>query len=461
MKFSSTRGIVKDVSLEQTVFSGYALDGGIFLPNFIPKLTKENLELLRNLSYVELAEEILSYYVENDQIPKEVLKGILRKSWGNFAKDNIVEMASFDNIHIMELFHGPTLAFKDLAMRILGQMMQYFLARNEKTVTVLVGTSGDTGSSAIEAVKGLSNINIIVLLPKGKCSPLQALQMTSVNEKNVLVFEVEGTSDDLDRPIKECFGDVKFVEENSLCSMNSINWIRIMVQVVHYFYAYFKVAKNVDETVEIAVPNGAMGNITGGFIAQQMGLPINLVACTNENDITAKCIKTGDLVVMDEIIMTPAPSMDISFPYNIERIIYLLSNRDTKLVTKLMTEFESKGKTTIPSCILERMQKVFLTSTASNSNILSCIQEVHDRYNYLICPHTATAVCKHPQVAIATASPAKFPEVIESIGLRAPIMETTAKLRSAKNYARSMKLGENWLEILKQAVLELNSKKSI
>lgn len=181
--------------------------------------------------------------------------------------------------------------------------------------------------------------------------------MTSVNEKNVLVFEVEGNSDDLDKPIKECFSDPKFTEENNLCSMNSINWVRILVQTIHYFYAYFKVAVNLNDIVEVVVPNGAMGNITSGFIANKMGLPIKLVACTNENDIVAKCIKTGDLKFMREVVMTPAPSMDISFPYNIERIFHILTNGETEIVSRLMAEFENTGFTKLPAHLVSEVTK--------------------------------------------------------------------------------------------------------
>ncbi|XP_075704926.1 threonine synthase-like 2 isoform X3 [Rhinoderma darwinii] len=352
MKYTSTRGGVSDVDFEGVLFSGFAPDGGLFVPEDIPKLEKETLKTWKSLSYKELVKEVCSLFIPPEVIPRNELNGLIEKALNRFRHKNVIPVSRLKSgLNVLEMWHGATHAFKDLAMSCVGQFLDYFLKKKNRHVNILVGTSGDTGSAAIESVRGIPNIDIIVLLPHGRCTEIQERQMTTVIEDNVHVFAVDGTSDELDEPIKKLFRDTNFVKKHNLMSTNSVNWARVMVQIAHFFYGYYQCAPTESNDmlplVEIVVPTGGAGNITAGCIAQKMGLPIQLVAVVNSNDIIHRTIQHGDFSLADTQ-MTWASAMDIQEPYNMERILWLAADSDGVKIKEMMNEFNEKKMLKLP-----------------------------------------------------------------------------------------------------------------
>jgi len=313
MKYISSRGLESGLSFQEVLFSGYAKDGGLYFPEKIPKLTAETLEEWKDLSYPDIVKNVMGMFIGEEDIPKDDLKKLINNAFKSFKDENEpIRIAKLKNgLNIAELFHGPTLAFKDLALGVVGQLYEYFLEKAEKHMTVLIGTSGDTGSAAINAVRGLKWVDVVVLLPKGRCTKIQELQMTTVLDDNVHCFGVDGSSDDLDVPIKAVFADLEYTKNNNLCSINSINWARILVQISHYFYCYFQLAQNVGDLVEIVIPTGACGNIASGYVAHSMGLPVRMVAAVTPNDIVHRTLQSGDFSLSEVVLQTWATAMDI------------------------------------------------------------------------------------------------------------------------------------------------------
>ncbi|NXS09247.1 THNS2 protein, partial [Neodrepanis coruscans] len=316
MEYISTRGGTRAVGFEGALFSGYAPDGGLYMPQDIPSLDRDTLRRWSSLSYRELVKELCSLFITAELVPRNTLNDLIDRAFSRFRHKDVVHLSRLkDGLNVLELWHGVTYAFKDLSLSCMGQFLQYFLEKKQKHVTILVGTSGDTGSSAIESVRGQKNMDIFVLLPRGLCTQIQELQMTTVIENNVHVFSAHGNSDEIDEPIKELFADVDFARKYNLMSLNSINWSRIMVQIAHYFYAYFQCALSLDTTplpvVEIVVPTGGGGNITAGCIAQKMGLPVRLVTVVNSNDIIHRTVQHGDFSLSKSVKATLASAMDI------------------------------------------------------------------------------------------------------------------------------------------------------
>lgn len=486
MKYISTRGKETGLTFEQVLFSGYASDGGLYFPETIPVLSTSFLHLNWNeLAYPDLVKVILELYIDKEEIPQRHIHELVDKAFSKFSQfpvedkasiesqlfpEKVVRVAHLSNgLNIAELFHGPTLAFKDLALTIVGEFYNYFLKKRQEHRTILVGTSGDTGSSAIAAVKGSEMMDIIVLLPKGRCTEIQELQMTTVQEKNVHVFAVEGTSDDLDIPIKKIFADAAYVEKHHLCSINSINWARILIQVAHFIYCYFRCRTDPTSPVRIIVPTGACGNITAGYIAKLMGFPIELVACVNPNDIVHRTFAFGDFSMKsDPVKPTWAPAMDIQMPYNVERILLMASQFDVEKVAKLMTIFEANDGVTVPPEILEVIKSVIVdTKCVNDVEILDTIFKCSEaNAGYEICPHTAVGVKyymdsrdkgKLPHVCIATASAAKFPEALRKAGLKPDLPPTIAQLFTLPVKYEWMKKGQNWEEMLRQKINEIDT----
>ncbi|XP_072353755.1 threonine synthase-like 2 [Scyliorhinus torazame] len=473
MKYTSTRGEVTDVSFEEVLFSGYARDGGLFMPEEIPSLDLATLQTWSAHSYPQLVEEICSLFISSEDLPREDLSDLISQAFRRFRHKDVVELASLENgLNVLELWHGMTYAFKDLAISCVGQLLQYFLEKRKKQVTIVVGTSGDTGSAAIESVRGVDNVNIIVLLPSGRCSPIQELQMTTVIEDNVHVFAVDGTSDELDEPIRNVFADTEFVKRHNIMSLNSINWTRVMVQVAHHFYAYFHCSPSMKETplpvVEIVVPTGAAGNVTAGYIAQTMGLPIRLVAAVNENDIIHRTIQNGDFSLADSIKPSLAPSIDIQEPYNMERIFWLLSGKDSVLIKTMMEEFQKLGKANVPEALSTKLSQAFSSSTVNDENVIETMLRCWKENQYLLCPHSAVAVSYHyqqmdlgtnsiPRCCLATAAAAKFPEAVLKAGLTPEIPPEIRALETMDTRCTVMKRGEDWEKILYHKIEEVNA----
>ncbi|XP_078310780.1 threonine synthase-like 2 isoform X3 [Crassostrea virginica] len=399
MKYKSTRGDVTGLTFEEALCTGYAEDGGILLPETIPKVDTNQLKSWANLSFIELAKKIIPMYVSEEEIPSSDLNDIIDRAFSRFSVPEVAPIKRLPGgLNVMELFHGPTWAFKDLALSCVGQFLPYFLSKRKKHINILVGTSGDTGSAAIEAVKGQKWIDIVVLLPRGRCSQIQELQMTTVMEDNVHVYRVDGSSDDLDIPIKLCFQDHAFTKRHNLSSINSINWARIMVQTVHYIYAYLQICPSCDSVVQIVIPTGACGNVTSGIVAKAMGVPIEFVCAVTQNDVVVRTVQTGKYTIADHVIQTLAPAMDIQIPYNMERIWYILNGGNTDVIKKLMTEFEETGSVAVPNDLTEAVQKVIVdTFVASDDVIRRTIKRTWDSDQYLLCPHTAVGVGYHYQ----------------------------------------------------------------
>ncbi|KAK4316157.1 hypothetical protein Pmani_012666 [Petrolisthes manimaculis] len=386
-----------------------------------------------------------------------------------FTTPEVVEIKQLNGeLNIVELFHGPTLAFKDLALSVVGGLLNFYLKENQQNITILVGTSGDTGSSALMSVRGEEHTDIVVLLPHGRCTRTQELQMTTIIDDNVHIYRVEGNSDELDEPIKKCFHDESFVANHNLISINSINWGRVMVQIAHYFYSYFRLCGEVGEVVQLLVPTGAAGNITAGCIAQKMGLLITMVATVNTNDIVARTLSCGDFSVKGEVVKSLAPAMDIQVPYNIERLLYLFTDQDRQRVRCLMEEFERENRVRVPEDVMTSLkQTVVETFVASDDYIKSAMRRVYEENKYVVCPHTAVAAAYHfnqsesvgvPRGVLATAAPDKFPEAVAESEI--PVrMDSLQHLETMPTKSMWMRKGEDWYGILRTKIEEITDRR--
>lgn len=466
MKYRSTRGNVKDASFEEALFTGYASDGGILLPDTIPVLTQQELSSLQKLGFIDIAKRIIPYFVSEEEIPKSDLEHLIEDAYKTFSCPEVAPVARLKHgVNILELFHGKTWTFKDVALSCVGQFMNYFCSKRKEHHTVIVGTSGDTGSAAIEAVRGLKWVDIVVLLPRGRCTEVQERQMTTVIDENVHVFRVDGTSDDIDLVIKPCFMDARFCQKHKLTSINSINWSRIMVQIVHYFYAYFQMSADCESIVEIVVPTGACGNVTAGCIASKMGLPIRLVCAVTCNDIVSRAISQRDFSTKPDVTPTLAPAMDIQIPYNMERIWYIFSGGDSDLVTRLMEEFDKHGSVEVPENLSQKISKVVVdTFVATDTVVKETMKQVWEYNFYLVCPHTAIAVAyvlqkrNEPEIlriCLATASPVKFEEAIQAAGIPVPVNAKVSALLGLPTRYVDMEKGQDWEKILKDKIIEI------
>ncbi|NXY90038.1 THNS2 protein, partial [Alcedo cyanopectus] len=323
------------------------------------------------------------------------------------------------------------------------------------------GTSGDTGSSAIESVRGQKNMDIFVLLPKGFCTQIQELQMTTVIEDNVHVFAAHGNSDEIDEPIKELFSDVDFARKYNLMSLNSVNWSRIMVQIAHHFFAYFQCAPSLDTTplpvVEIVVPTGGGGNITAGCIAQKMGLPIRLVAVVNSNDIIHRTVQNGDFSLSESVKPTLASAMDIQEPYNMERIFWLLSGSDSHLIKTLMEQFSVSKSIQLPQDLHSKLSETLCSCSASDRDIVQAMQHCWEENHYLLCPHSAVAAHYHysqqdgtPRCCLAPASPAKFQDALLQAGLVPQLPPDLTALAGMETRSTPLEQGQDWAQVLRE-----------
>ncbi|KFO87189.1 Threonine synthase-like 2, partial [Buceros rhinoceros silvestris] len=465
MEYVSTRGGVGPVDFEGALFSGYAPDGGLFMPQHIPSLDGDTLRRWSRLSYPELVKELCSLFITAELVPRSTLSDLIDKAFRRFRHKDVVHLSRLkDGLNVLELWHGVTHAFKDLSLSCTGQFLQYFLERRQKHVTILVGTSGDTGSSAIESVRGQKNMDIFVLLPKGLCTQIQELQMTTVIEDNVHVFAAHGNSDEIDEPIKELFADVDFARKHNLMSLNSVNWSRIMVQIAHHFYAYFQCAPSLDTTplpvVEIVVPTGGGGNITAGCIAWKMGLPIRLVAVVNSNDIIHRTVQHGDFSLAESVKATLASAMDIQEPYNVERILWLLSGSDSRLTKTLILK--------LPGDVHRKLSDTLRSCSASDEDIVRAMRRCWEENRYLLCPHSAVAAHYHylwpdsflcfsllfstPRCCLAPASAAKFQEALIQAGLVPQLPPEITALTAMETRSTPLEQGQDWTQALRERI---------
>lgn len=425
MEYISTRGKVAPIGFIDAILMGLADDGGLLVPKHIPELSADTLQKWQKLSYSELALEIFSLYV-NNEIPRNELKQLVDDSYATFRDEAVTPIKRLnDGTYVLELFHGPTFAFKDIALQFLGNLYAYVSRKTNSIIHILGATSGDTGASAIEGVRGKEGIRICILHPHGKVSKVQELQMTTVDDANVLNLSVEGTFDDCQRIIKELFADVEFKHRYHLRAINSINIARILAQTVYYFYAYFQVVNsNPTEKVAFSVPTGNFGDIFAGYLAQKMGLPIHkLILATNENNILERFVKEG-VYQPGAFRGTYSPSMDIQVASNFERYLFYLYGEDAQAVSAIMDQFKADGRIVIPADKLQAVQADFAAYGVQNEECLDTISEYYEKYAYLLDPHTACGVAAADKladggvtVALSTAHPAKFDESIRLRGI--------------------------------------------
>ena len=443
MNFVSTRGNVNKIGFIDTVLMGLANDGGLLVPEKIPQIPVEKFEAMSKLTYQELAFEIFSYYVDGE-IPDNELKALIEKSYATFRHPEVTPVQKLkDNMYVLELFHGPTFAFKDIALQFLGNLYSYVSKQTGESIHILGATSGDTGASAIEGVKGKEGIRICILHPHGKVSKVQELQMTTVADESVLNLAIKGTFDDGQRIIKELFADVDFKNKYHLRAINSINFVRIMAQTVYYFYAYFQVTKENDsKSINFSVPTGNFGDIFAGYLAKKMGLPVGkLIVATNENNILEDFIRDG-VYMPGEFRSTYSPSMDIQVASNFERYLYYLLGENPNEVSALMERFQSEGKIVVNEELLQKVKEDFAAHGVDGEECLRTISKYYSETSYLLDPHTACGVaayenCNVPSevcVTLATAHPAKFNESIERCDIKQSFPEQISQLFNKPQY---------------------------
>ncbi|GIQ69303.1 threonine synthase [Xylanibacillus composti] len=426
MKYMSTRGQVPPIGFTEAVLMGLADDGGLLVPEHIPQLDGAILKQWQNLSYPELAAEVFSLFT-GDDIPREDLKQLAENSYATFRHEDVTPVRKLDDRrYVLELFHGPTFAFKDVALQFLGNLYSYISQKTNSIIHILGATSGDTGASAIEGVRGKAGIRICILHPHQRVSKVQELQMTTVDDENVLNLAVKGTFDDCQRIIKELFADVPFKQQYHLRAINSINIARVLAQTVYYFYAYFQLRKQGEEApVSFSVPTGNFGDIFAGYLAKRMGLPVQrLILATNENNILARFVNEG-VYEPGSFRETYSPSMDIQVASNFERYLFYLYGEDSRQTAEWMEQFKREGRIAVAGEKLDQVQRDFAAYSVGNEECLDAISAYHAQYAYLLDPHTACGAAAADKLAqdgeaavvLSTAHPAKFNEAIERRGL--------------------------------------------
>lgn len=425
MKYLSTRGGVAPVGFAEAVMMGLGTDGGLLLPATLPQVGPDTLGDWSDLSFQDLALELMAPFVA-DAIPRADLEGLIRRSYATFSHPEVTPLARVGDHWILELFHGPTAAFKDVALQFLGNVFEYLLARDGGRLNILGATSGDTGSAAIAGVRGKERIRIFILHPAGRVSPIQERQMTTVLDANVHNLAIRGTFDDGQRIVKALFNDLDFKQRYHLGAINSINWARILAQIVYYFYAWGRLSRG-DPAFQIrfSVPTGNFGDIFAGYMAKRMGLPIErLLIATNRNDILARFVAEGRYAA-GAVQPTLSPAMDIQIASNFERYLYYLVGEDPAAVRALLAEMNRTGCLQVTAEQRAALADDFEARAVDDTRTLDRIRETYERHGYILDPHTAVGVQaarRHAdRVCLATAHPAKFDEAVrQAIGASAP-----------------------------------------
>ena len=425
MRYISTRGGVRAVGFADAVMMGLGTDGGLLVPEQVPTLGADQLRAWASLPFQGLALEVLNPFV-GDAIPRDDLAGLIERSYAGFSHPEVTPLHDAGGRTYLELFHGPTAAFKDVALQLLGNLFEYLLERGGDQLNILGATSGDTGSAAIYGVRGKPRINIFILHPKGRVSPVQERQMTTVLDANVHNIAVRGTFDDCQHLVKTLFRDLDFKQRHHLGAVNSINWARILAQTVYYFYAWGRISGgDTSRKVSFAVPTGNFGDVFAGYLARRMGLPIDrLIIATNRNDILSRFVATG-VYAKDRVFHTLSPAMDIQVASNFERYLYYLLDEDAGAVCALLADLDRTGQLGVDAERLARVQADFGAAAVSDAETLAQIRETFAASGYILCPHTAVGAYASRNapnaVVLATAHPAKFNEAVrEAIGREAP-----------------------------------------
>ena len=420
MQYISTRGSAPHLRFEEAMLTGLARDGGLYVPQDIPKVTIGDIKALDGLSYEEVAFRVMRPFI-GDTFADEVFFDIIKAAYKNFDPALRAPLVELENNHfLLELFHGPTLAFKDFAMQLIAQMFQVALKKRAERATIVGATSGDTGSAAIEAFGGLDMVDVFILYPHGRVSEVQRRQMTTPAHKNVHALALDGHFDDCQSRLKDMFNDFEFRDGVSLAGVNSINWARILAQVVYYFSSAVYLGAP-DRSVSFTVPTGNFGDIFAGYIAKRMGLPIeDLVIATNQNDILHRCLSIGEYR-MNSVLPSYSPSMDIQISSNFERALFDAYDRDGEAVAQLIEALKNDGGFSLSQGILEKLREQFSSGAVSEEETLACIRETKQKTGEILCPHSAIGVHVAenmrkkdvPMITLATAHPAKFPDAVE------------------------------------------------
>ncbi len=446
MRYISTRGTAPVLTFGEAMMTGLARDGGLYVPETVPTMTKDEIAALAGLPYEDIAFRVMKPFIGGFFADDE-MQGLIAKAYAGFghaARAPLVQLGP--NHFLLELFHGPTLAFKDFAMQLIGQMMQAALAKTGERITIVGATSGDTGSAAMEAFKGLANVDVFIMYPHGRVSDVQRRQMTTPSEANVHALAVDGDFDDCQANVKAMFNDFAFRDGVRLAGVNSINWARVLAQVVYYFSSAVSLGAP-HRAVSFTVPTGNFGDIFAGYIAKKMGLPIDqLVVATNQNDILHRALTSGDHRT-NGVKPSISPSMDIQVSSNFERALFDAYGRDGKAIATLMDEMKSGGFS-ISQGALQMLQGTFASGRCSEAETSATITETLKATGELLCPHSAVGVKvanEHlgaaPMITLATAHPAKFPDAVETAtGLRpglpprmADLFDRTERVTRVKN----------------------------
>ncbi len=456
MRYVSTRDTSKSFEFKDVFIKGLADDGGLFIPETVVKYDENEIRDLKKLSYSELAKKIVYPFIGNFMSEAE-LSNIIDKSYSTFRKDNVVDLMILGDKTVLELFHGPTLAFKDVAMQLLGNFYEYYLNNENQKINIVVATSGDTGAAAIDAIKGKKNVNIFVLHPDNRVSPVQRKLMTTGKYENVFNIAIKGNFDDCQNLVKSMFADKKFSKDIKMSGVNSINWARIIAQSVYYFYSYLLV-EHKGEPTNFSVPTGNFGDVYAGYLAKKMGLPINkLIVATNQNDILHRAISKGSYEA-EKVSETISPSMDIQIASNFERLIFDLNNEDDKQTSLDMKNIKDNGKYLIGEEKLNKIRENFLSARMSEDETLEVIKKVYEKFSVILDPHTAIgygAFDKHNlkgnNIVLATAHPCKFPDaVFKAINLKSDLPK---ELEFILNEKEDYDIVENNLEKIKNYII--------
>ena len=471
MKYISTRGKSKKLNFSEVLLSGLAPDGGLYLPEKYPLLTKYDLNLMRSMKYSDLAFFIFSKFI--DDIPSSDLKKIVEKTYtkevyGFNRKDQKAEditptLKLESNLHLLSLSNGPTIAFKDIAMQFLGNIFEYLLVKQKKTLNILGATSGDTGSAAEYAMRGKQGIKVFMLSPNERMSPFQAAQMYSLKDDNIFNIAIKGVFDDCQDIVKAVSNDLEFKKRNKIGAVNSINWGRILAQIVYYFKGYFDVTHSNEESVDFTVPTGNFGNICAGHVARMMGLPIRkLVVATNENDVLDEFFKTGVYAPRgsDKTYLTSSPSMDISKASNFERFMFDVFNRDADILRHHWEQVDGGGSFKLSSELFAKISNFgFVSSSSKHTNRIALIKKFYEDYDVIIDTHTADglkAALDHfdssiPMLVLETALPIKFEKsIFEAIG---KYPERPKQLQNIESLTQHNELFENDVDEVKNFIM--------
>ena len=444
MKYVSTRGKAPILSFEEAMLTGLARDGGLYLPESIPQMSHADIAALAGLSYEDVAFRVMRPFI-GDAFTDTEFQDIIARAYAGFAhaaRAPLVQLAP--GHHLLELFHGPTLAFKDFAMQLIGQLFEASLTRSGRRVCIVGATSGDTGSAAIDAFRGLEAVDVFILYPHGRVSEVQRRQMSTPTEPNVHAIAMEGHFDDCQARVKDMFNDFEFRDTVGLAGVNSINWARVLAQVVYYFTSAVALGAP-HRKVSFTVPTGNFGDIFAGYIAKRMGLPIDrLVVATNQNDILHRCLSGGDYKP-DGVIPSISPSMDIQVSSNFERALFEAYGRDGAATAQLMDELKSGGFT-VSQGALEALREAFSSGRAGEEQTRATIKRTWEETGELLCPHSAIGVHvaeEHldpavPMITLATAHPAKFPAAVEEASGQHPPLP----LHMADLYDRAERITE-------------------